>query len=651
MTITYRESAHVHSVVIDKSQMPTSGGGYSDDGKVVNVVPPKPPTPPKPEPVHKLFYTLLFTVTNAPKDNNLNPNNGSGDECTWNYGNYILKNASIEIDFQDWGSLTYNEKEEIQNHIASSNIFIRETGTRGVYEFSIYLLEYVDDSNAYILYDYSTTIKIGEDTETGYGLPRDGEVVSVPIAIRFSASSEIDPSYRPILSSSHTYDPETEEPLYDLSVGFVPREAFPEKVFRDYFTKILCGSYALLQLRSSSDLSTVFPNNAEIPDSIKSESVQTLSDLVLAVYYPVANDGYPYYRKSEEWSISGKVITIPEIENYDKCILVIDPRKAGLVSVSGSFNLMLRGGSGTTGNMINTELGLFGGYPGSDDPFELNNNSYSDVIERPDTYFLGDYSLMPFVNGSQTQVWSIRDFSYPYIAYVNYYRIISEEDPYPYSDGFLYTSASPQGFDTQSGIQISAWASAIPWGSRSFRTQLFTMTRDSLPFDSSPLNPSVRNPVIKEAQIELQFLQWEEEECKDNLSEVFRNCYLSIIRVSETGYVLLMQPGQSLTRDSILDNKACVLSVYIDSDSDAELPSDINDDYPIETRHTSFTSFVTRMCTHEGASSHSYTNNIVVRFIVNGSENTNINYRPVVPPYVEGEAISFSNELNISFLQ
>lgn len=650
MTITYigpfRESAHVHSVVIDRSKMQTSGGA-SDEGSKVHIAPSKPPIPPTPIDVHKIFKSLILPVTNAPKDNNLNPSN----EWSWEYGNYSLKNAYIEIEFLKWNSISNSEKEEIQNHLAESNIVISETENPGVYNLSLYLLEYVDDSNAYILYDYSTEISVGFDTETEYGLLRDGEVIPIPILVRFNSDSSIDSSYRPILSNSGSYDPVTEDPLYDVSVGFIPRQVLPEKVFRDYFTKILCNSYALLQLHSSSDLSYVFPNNADIPDSIKSENVQTLSDLIVAVYYPVSNDGYPFYRKSENWSIEDKTITISEINSYNDVILVVDPRKAGLSSVSGTLNLMLLGGSGSTGNMLNTELGLSGGCPGSGDPFELRNNSYADLLPVPDTYFIGDYSLMPYVNGIQTQVWSIKNFNYPYIAYINYAGIIHEEDPYPYKEGFLYTSASPQGFDTQSGIQISAWASLVPWGSRIFNTRTFTMTTDSLSYEASPLNPQLANPSIKEARIELMFLQWEDENDKNNLLETFSNCYLSVIRVSETGYVLLLQPDQSLTRDSISDNSACVLSVYIDSDLEAELPDFINDYYPIETRHDSFTTFVTRMCTNQGGSSHSNTGNIVVKFIIDGRENTNSNYHPVVPPYVEGETISFSNELNISFLQ
>ena len=659
-----RESAHVKSHVIDHSQIQLSGGSSAVGNNQIIVVPkpqpsPEPPTPPTPPvpptPSSHIFSSLSFIMTNASKDNNLNP--GNGDQSTprgwtWNYGNYNLVNANLELEFTDWGSLSENEKNQIQNHLENSILTIEETESYNIFKLSLYVLGEENNSNSYVLYDRYANIQLGTELETSYGLPRGGEVVSIPVTIRFVSTSDLGASYRPIL-------PIENDNVLDLSVGFPHIDTLPNIVNKDFFTKVLCNTHPMIMSDhyfNSRDLTYCFPNDGIIPDDIKSSSVQTVADLIDAVYYEVEDsNNHIFYRKSIEWYVENNNLLIPEADSNVNAIIVINPVKAHLTTVTGYLNIDGIGGSGDTGYVPSLQLTLFGGsdYYGGD-PFKINQVSYKESIEQG-TWFIGKPvgftggSARPYINGVKKQVWSLKSLEYPYIQYMNW-DITHTECPYPSEAWYIYTSASPSGYDEQSGVQVQAWVADPPWGfnGKIFRSFNFTMSSDNLPFNTSPLNPSLSNPTVKNAYIELEFSNWDNTSTFSNILWALYNCYLNIIRVSETGYVLLLQPNQSYDSENIDQSYPCVLSVYIDSDTTAPLPSDIDDYYPIKTRKTSFTEFTTFM--YDNGSGH-YTHSplITVRFIVDGQNNTDRRIHPVVPPYIEGNTISFDEELHVSF--
>ena len=434
-----RESAYVVSRVIDNSQLPIPSGS-SDSGKTTLKTPA--PKVDASKLVTKKFYSLCFPITNAPLERSRVLGRSTLRNSSWNYDNYEIKNAYLEFSFSNWNSYTDAEKENIQKNMERSYIVLSQAENRDdFYKLELYLLNGSSSSKEYKLYSGYEEIKLTIQNPAQYALRRsNGRLVPIPVTIRCLVDGKglINPSYRPILTKADvSYD--------NTSAGFAQSYALPEIVFRDFFTNIINRSYSLVMVNAR-ELSRFFPNKGKPPSEDK-----VLSNIVSAAYYLVPNNGYPYYKKASSFSIDGTYLTIPELEYYDNIILLVDPKKAGLKAEAGVLQASL------TGSVTSAVLTPFGLDYGTNSPFKINGNSYTDYL-YVDTPFIGNYGVQPKLNGELSQAWSIKDLHYPYTAYVNS-TITEIHNPNP----FVYVSSSPSGYDTQSNINVVLWVADPPW--------------------------------------------------------------------------------------------------------------------------------------------------------------------------------------------
>ena len=431
-----RESAYVVSRVVDFSNISLSSGGGGSDNKYGI----KTPASDKKQPSKKSksFRTLYFPITNATLDGNR-----TRSLSEWAYHNFQIKNACLEFTFPDWDSFTKEEKERIIKNMEKSYIVISDIGDsskEGVYKLELFLLGGSPSSKDYRIYTSYAEINLTKENAVLYAIPKLGRLAPIPITVKCLVEDDVllDSSYKPILSKADSsYD--------NTSAGFLQSYSLPDVVFKDFFTYILNRSYSLV-FANSQDLSRFFPNHGKAPSEDKE-----LSQIITAVYYLVPNNRYPYYKKASSFSISGTFLTIPEIDYYDNIILVVDPKKAGLKPITGYLQ------SSLSGSVTSSILTPFGLDFGTDSPFKINGNSYTDFL-YVDTPFIGNYGVQPKIDGVVSQVWSIKSLHYPYIAYVNS-TLTNIENPNP----FVYVSSSPSGFDTQSGIKVAVWVADPPW--------------------------------------------------------------------------------------------------------------------------------------------------------------------------------------------